>query len=417
MLNSKFFRVGLGVIALFIFVISFAPSVFTYKAIDGVVNARVQVVTSPIEGELQYHSTEYEGRVEVGDRVRKGQLIGKVTDVNMDYGYYYELQTERLALEERVRDLALKTAALIELKRDLSLRLEDYKVFTIQELGAKQDTLREIMQGDREELIYLKKRTKRVAKLAKMGVEAKLNADQAKAEMRQLVFKVEAAKKELSRLDVRIAAANKYVFMGDGHNDSAYSNQRMDQIEMEIASVRALQSETKERIEQIKFQGNKEMDRIRTRRVKDVKSPVGGIVWQLPISEGDSVVIADNLVRVIDCHKIFLDVLSDEINFDEMSRGNMVEYRLYGDKKFHKGFIDTIHGSGMIYRNDELAASIEARDSKQSRVTISISNNDLAMFQTEEKSCNVGRKVIVRFNREFNASKVKDNIDLMMKIF
>jgi len=191
----------------------------------------------------------------------------------------------------------------------------------------------------------------------------------------------------------------------------------MDQIEMEIASVRALQSETKERIGQIKFQGNKEMDRIRTRRVKEVKSPAGGVVLQLPVSEGDSVVIADNLLRVIDCHSIFLDVLSDEINFDEIRRGNLVEYRLYGDKQFHKGFIDTIHGSGMIYRNDELAASIEARDSKQSRVTIKISGDDLAMFQTEAKSCNVGRKVIVRFNREFNVNKVKDNIDLMMKIF
>lgn len=398
MLNSKVFRTALGVLALAVFILSFTPSVFTYKAIDGVINARVAKVTSPIEGEFNYYTAK-QAPVRVGDSVYKGQKIALVNDVNLNRSYYYELQTERASLEKRVKELDRKAERLNSLKKVLSGRLDHYRNYTIDDHQARKGALSDEIEAARARLSFLRKKAKDVGYLARRGVEAKLKAIEAKAEEQALIHTIEAAKKQRIASDVRIEAAKRYVFMGDGHNDSAYSNQRIDQIDMELASNKALQEEARERIVQIQIQGNKEMDRIRTRRVKTVSSPVAGIIWQLPVSQGDSVVIADTLLRVIDCQSLFLDVLSDEVKFDHLKRGDAVEYRLYGDEAYRTGFIDIVQGSGMIAKDTSLAANLTPKDDKQSRVVIRIDEADLPALQGEEKACNVGRKVIVRFNR------------------
>lgn len=131
--NTRPIRLLFGLIALFVFSVTFVPYIFSYENTDGIINARTITLTSPIEGQFSFEITN----PIIGTPISKNQLIAIVTNTRLDKGYYYGLLTDKETLQQKVVSFKNRVETLSALESDLYDRTKLYQTYTVQKLEAE----------------------------------------------------------------------------------------------------------------------------------------------------------------------------------------------------------------------------------------------------------------------------------------
>lgn len=63
--------------------------------------------------------------------------------------------------------------------------------------------------------------------------------------------------------------------------------------------------------------------------VASIRSPVGGLVWSLPVYSGDSVSRGDIIAHLADCDGLFIHATVDQRIFNELSLGDVAQFRFH----------------------------------------------------------------------------------------
>ena len=144
-------------------------------------------------------------------------------------------------------------------------------------------------------------------------------------------------------------------------------------------------------------QVDEEQTRLNKNQQYTVISPVNGIVWRVIKQPNAPLVINSEIIQLLDCDSVFLDVVVSERYYSSLIPGTTVSYRLYGDDDSKTGVIDSVQGSGIIDHDTTQSATLDVDGEKEFRINIKINQKDID--KTSNNYCQVGRRVIVKFPR------------------
>lgn len=166
---------------------------------------------------------------------------------------------------------------------------------------------------------------------------------------------------------------------------------------IQLANVEAQAKIERARVQLLERQLMIERDRNDRLSSASIRLPFRGVLWRNNVVGGSNVVVGNELTRLLDCRDLFVDILLDEVEYDEIKPGDPAEVRLLGTSEVIAGRVNSIRGSSAAVEEVTLAAMPPKSRSKSARIRVSLEPHSI---QTDyENFCHVGRTVQVRFAR------------------
>lgn len=396
--KKRTFRISVGIILLIVLIISIVPKFYLHTSTDGVISARTVTMTSPIEGVLNFPH-----RLQHGECFKKNAIIGTITNNRIDLSFLHELITEQKTLNGRIKSFNRRIKRYKELNAELKVNLEKFRRFS-------DEKLRFLIQQNETRVRHQQVEYERAKKelMANRHLESKKavnkrDLERSEADFIKTSLNIQELKQRLKELLSFRQAVKVGTFLGEGNNDSPYSKQRMDQLVIELALADSTLTEATSRIKGIEMQIKTERERIKKIQNFNIKAPSKTLAWRLPLVSGSTVVIGDELIVLLDCSSIFLDVVISESQFMNIKPGMKIKYRLMGGLSFHEGTVDVLRGSGSNLEDKNMATELKKDSQKEFRVWIEINPKDLEL--KPDNFFQVGRRVEVRMPRTWSVTR------------
>lgn len=394
MFNKRWVRLAVGVVVVAMVAFSAAPSVYLVSSADGVVNGRIVRFTSPIEGELRFSGT-----TQYGSFFKAGDVIGEVHNDRVDRRLLHELATEKRTLEARIRSLDAKLAAFAALDGRLGGDLDEYRSFTTRQLESMIEQESHRLREEQAE--YKRSQAEYEAGLAvnKQGALPARELERMEAAFAQSAMRLERSEHRIEELGIILEAAKAGIFLDEGNNEVPYARQRMDQVAIEMAHAKSIRDEAEDRLPGIEEQLAAERERVEKAETYRIVCPFDALVWRLPSAEGGMVAIGTELVVLLECKSVFLDLAVSESQFDTIQPGDEITYRLLGDDHKRRGTVISLHGSGSVQGDTEQAAILGGSGRKDFRVWVAVDPAELDLMPANFYQ--IGRRVEASIQRRF----------------
>jgi hypothetical protein len=114
-------------------------------------------------------------------------------------------------------------------------------------------------------------------------------------------------------------------------------------------------------------------------------------------------VINSELIVILDCSSVFLDIAVSESQFSNIGAGDKIQYRLIGDTGYKIGEVMALRGSGTQLGDQNLAATLNKDPRKEFRVWVKAKPSDLGLCP--DNFYQVGRRLEVKIPRKWHLLK------------
>lgn len=400
--NTRFARICVGLALLATCVIVLLPGFTGYTSLDGTVNARFALVSAPIEGVVS------DTPPKVGTALPENTDVFFIANDRISRTAEAQLDADLGAAKERLQALQAQAKDLSALKTDLVNRLKEYQQASIagiqQEIIVRQQRIATAQANKTSaEADLIRKQT-----LGATGVVAGSSVEQARAASVSATSEQTIAKAELERFQRQLEALKRGTFVGEGRNDVPYSQQRTDEVTIQLANVDAQIRTEKARIQQLNRQLLLERARNDRLSFAAVQVPFRGVIWRNNVVAGSNVVVGNELMRLLDCRELFVDILVDEVDYDRIKPGDHADVRLLGTSNVIHGRVLSVRGSAAAVEEVVLAAVPPKSQGKNARIRVVLDPSDM---QTDYANfCQVGRTVQVRFARTSSLEAVAEPV-------
>lgn len=393
--NGKFFRRLIGIVILLALVIVVGPALLKVQTSDAIVNARVVYVNSPLEGVVTdvFKPT--------GSMVARTDPIISINNPRIGEQLLQDLTVEQKTLLERVAGLSRQKSRLQTMQADLKTRLDlhnshestrlDHQIAEARAQAlAQQGTVNEL------ELTLTKNRQL----LAENFISA-VEFDRSRFALEVGQSQLQAIEAKIKTLESEQTALAAGVYLGEGRNDVPYTQQKFEDLELQIINIESQIEEAQARLAALQVQIDAEQSNLQQLRAATLAAPVTGLLWRQYFSVGSDVVVADRLAAVVDCSDLFVEAAVADKDLADLAEGSVVNYRLLGSPTWLAGEVFKIVGSGNRVRDETLAAQLQAQDG-DGRIFVKINQADFSGINANQ--CYVGRAVEVTFDRAWNPS-------------
>jgi len=393
--DSKPVRRGMSLLIGLAILLVVVPSALRQQSFNAIVNTRFVAMHSPIEGVVHHFGKE------PGDPVVATEVLADIINPRLNESFLRELQVENQSLQARIEGFERHLLRLQALRQDLQRRLALNRRFEtarqLEELNEGQADIQTQQAALTEQQALLR----RQESLRQQGFVSPQYVDSTQSAVQTNAARMAAAQARYARMEVEREALQQQVFLGNGRNDVPYTQQRLDEVTILISDLQMRMGEQKRRVAAIAQQMAVERDRLALNRQAAISSPLNGLIWKKFFANGSEVVIGAELVQVIDCKGLFLDVEVTEDSLDSMAAGTSVRYRFRGSQEWHNGQVVAKAGSGNTLQDRTLAAVLQVAKGA-ARVVVSIDPRDLEASQ--DNLCHVGRQVEVSMPRAWTTS-------------
>ncbi|MBB3289304.1 multidrug resistance efflux pump [Rhizobium sp. BK347] len=388
--NHRITRVVVGLLLLALAIVVSLPAITGYTSRDGTVNARLALVNAPIDGVISGEP------VKVGTPVKAGQNLVEISNPRVNRAVLASLEAERNTAHDRVIALKKERDDLSQLREQLSNRLAIFKQATISNLEREVEILRKRVEVSQAQDFAAQVDLDRRKDLASKGILTERMVDAARAAGAATIGEVEVSNLTVDQLQQRLNAVRQGIFVfGDGQNDVPYSQQRQDEVIVHISDLNSRIAENETRAAEVEKQLTEEGIRVSSLESETATAPFDGVVWSRSVVNGSNVVLNNELMRILDCRELFVDILVPEVDYDEIYPGLTAQVRLLGRSDVFKGTVTSVKGSSAAMETDSFAASLPISSQRNARIRVrlepSVMNADFENF------CQVGRTVQVRF--------------------
>ncbi len=329
-----------------------SPALWNITSSHAVVNARIMILHSPIEGTIEAPPPA------VGKAVEAGSVLVEIHNPLVDNSRCEELKTEAASLDERVAALKRQHAVLGSLKESLADSTRRYQEAAVRRLETQ---IAEAKSTAAAAEAFLKQR--RYKKDQMTGLLGDKGATQAEVVTARLAAeaaqnKVDQANLTVRRLSDQLEAVRQgnYIGSGDGRNDVPYSMQRMHEVDIHQQEIQAKIQEFAARANQVQKQLRIESERLERQGCCRLKAPLDGIVWRRPLAGGSTVTRQTPVLELLDASDIFVDALVGEKYFGEIHPGDKVAIKLIGSHAEVAGTVRDVLGKVALADDRTLAA-------------------------------------------------------------
>jgi len=387
--NRRSVRITVGILLLIGAVMAVLPTVTGYTSLDGTVNARISIVSAPIKGIITTDPPKTGVPILGGAElfgIRNDQ-VGRTAEVQME--------AELEAASRRLAATADQLTQLATLRNELEARRQEYQKGSIQNLILEIEirhqriaTAAALKQAADADLA-------RKQRLGTSGIVAEVMVEQARAASIAAENAGLSAQAELVRLSQHLDAMKQGIFVGEGRNDVPYSQQRIDEVTIQLAELQFRDKDLKARIAQFKTQHDDEHERNRALSYAIIRMPFEGAIWRNNVVTGSHVLEGNELLQVLDCRDLFVDIIVSEVDYDEIFPGRAAQVRLLGRADTLEGKVLSVRGSAVVVADVILAAKPPQSRGRDARIRVGLAesslNTDYGNF------CQVGRSAQVRF--------------------
>lgn len=379
--------VGLALLVLGLAVI--LPSLTGYTSLDGIVNARFVILTSPIEG------TVLNTPPSAGTETRDGQRLLSISNERINRLPLTELATESITIGDRLKAMDAQRDRLAAIRQNLRERHESYQTYFIKNADEEIEVQKERIGVIEARLDQMKNDLARKQQLKTTGNVPESVLEQAQVAEHTTQHEIDAAKEELERLQRVRDAAEQGVYLGEGRNDVPYSLQRIDEIDIALADLEFKRKEQQFRDTKIDAKLEDERERVKNSSFVSVRAGFEGVIWRNNVVEGSNVVAGTELTRILDCRQLFVDIVVDEVNYDDIYPGLDADVRLYGRAGAIPAKVMFVRGSRATTEDTTLAAQLPHGTEKYAWVRLGLAPSEIN--DDYQNFCQIGRSVVVRF--------------------
>ena len=387
--NRRFVRITVGILLLFGGLIAILPTLTGYTSLDGTVNARISIVSAPIDGTITSTPPK------IGTALQGGAELLGIRNDRVVRTAEVQLEAELEAAKERLLAFSDQRAQLTALRQQLEERRHEFQKASIQNLTTEIAIRRQRISTAAAQQQAAEADLSRKQRLGLTGTVAEVAVEQARAASITAQNEGIIAKAELERLSQQLDAVKRGIFIGEGRNDVPYSQQRIDEVTIQLAELQFRERDLKARIAQTNRQYDEEHARNRALSYAVLRMPFEGVIWRNNVVEGSHVIAGNEPLQVLDCRDLFVDILVSEVDYDEIYPGRDAQIRLLGRSDALDGKVLSVRGSAAVVEDVALAAKLPQSRGKDARIRVSLAES--ALNTDYENFCQVGRSVQVRF--------------------
>jgi multidrug resistance efflux pump len=401
--SGKWWRRGGGVLIFLTVAVVVVPAVLNQQSGQAVVNAPVLSVHSPISGTVQDFNTT------AGQLVASGARLGRVLSLRARES----LENELLSLKERQQGLQSQQTEWQLLQKAFEQRAQ---LHADHEQTRLQAQLAEVDSQARAQQAQLRQDADTLARQERLASEnfiSPLQIDAARNALQASQARLEAIQAREKMLRIEGLAVRDRVYLGQGRNDVPYSQQKLEDLRIQMAELKTRLRETQSRVQQIQSQLDQGEGGQQALQEAPIHAPVQGLLWRKFFANGSEVMAGAELGQVIHCRDAFVDVAAPESQLHAMAPGTVVQYRLLGTRDWLQGKVRATSGSGNNGVDLTLAAQ-PRRERNEGRVLVDIRPEDLA--QPEAHLCYAGRVVDVKIPRSWNPLALFSRLSVLGKI-
>ena len=354
---------------------------FAGTSADATVNARINVVRSPIDGEVSLAVRD------IGARVRAGELVADVVDDRFDTARLLDITREREDARIDLDRIESQGRLLREARAGFSRQLADYQKGRVAQIEARiaESTAAEDAAAARAR--EAEGALARAVELKGRGVQSAAVLESAQAAFDVASKDQESVRQRTNYLLTELASAQSGIFIGDSYNDAPFSSQRVREIDLKLAELEAEQAQVRARVAEYERQINAERVRVNRLTSATLDATVDGIVWDFGVDDGEYARRGQDLVRLADCRTLIVTASVTESLYDRLTIGAPVQFRLFGDDRIFDGTIIRLGGSGASALYVNLAVAPSQEHLERFDVTVSVP----ALSAQPDLDCAIGR--------------------------
>ncbi len=384
MSGAQLFRITIGLALVALVASVYVPHLFYTYSTNAVVTARLITLDAPIEGIVTLAPPI------VGTELEKGDTIAVIENVTIDKSILDNLATEQKGLTEKIEALKNEKETLLNLTAELEksnrLYSESRKQRLEYDIERAKYRLDELTDTVKQSDVNLQRKQSLFSK----GNAAKSNLDSAFFDKERSLKAAEQAKLELDRLTFELSSLQKDVNVDrDGRLDVPYQKQRMDEIKIRNSNIDTQLQEASARLENINARYAAEEDRINKLAKQSIVSQGYVVIWRSKVNQGNYTNAKEEVVQVVDCDHILLDVTLHERYFDKIKPGDKVKVKLTGSNQTILGRVNSIRGGSLRPDAETAMAGVTPiRRQREIEVFVDLDPDDIRKIKG--KFCGVG---------------------------
>lgn len=370
-----------------------APYVFSYVATSAVVNAPIVTVRSPFDGVVIRASGEIASSVGAGD------TLLQVSANRVDRTSLAELEARRTAVTGELAALTRQRGHLIGLRDRLTKRKAAHVAHATAWLDARQIEVQSRIDAARLRLADTRSDAARNRRLADRGALSRVSLEEAEYGEAIAESVLAGERASLERLAVIREALQAGVPLADGGDGLTQIIGRLDELVMRLAELERRHATLEARHAALNGQIAYLNARADLQEAFAPKASTSGIVWKASPPVNMPVLVGDELVRLLDCGRRFIEVAITERHFENIHPGDSARVRLKGASGWIEGRVEAVRGAkGRLDRPTLAAIPPDVADSQLS-VTVRLPPADATRSEIARAFCDVGRTADVRFEK------------------
>jgi multidrug resistance efflux pump len=377
----KILRLTAGIVLLFGGLFVLIGEHFAGTSGDATVNARINVVRSPIDGIVSLAIKT------IGARINQGELVADIADDRFDNARLLDLERNVEAQKIQLSRIDAQKRVLSSTREQFAAQLQDYQKGRVNQIGARIAEAKAAEDASAARLREAENALKRANDLNDRGVQTAAGLDKAKASNDVAQQDVESARQRTKYLETELKSAESGVFIGDSYNDAPFSSQRVRELDLRLAELVAERAEGEARLAQYEKQVAAERVRVNKLTSATLNSSVTGMAWDFLVDNGEYARRGQDLVKLVDCKNLIVTASVRESLYDSLQVGAPVQFRLFGDNRVFDGTITRLGGSGALNLYANLAVGPSGEHLQRYDVTISVPD---LVYETD-LSCPIGR--------------------------
>ncbi|SER48846.1 Multidrug resistance efflux pump [Tranquillimonas rosea] len=378
----RFFRLIGGLVVVLLAVWIIVGEQMAGASADAVINAEVVTLRADVAGTLDLQDRT------LGSRVSQAEELASIEDALVDNLRLNDLRLERARAEAELaaaRSMMEKTQAIMA---SLRARGETYRKERLTDLRTRLDHARNRLELLQEEGLPSAEGQQLVD-----GLDD--GQDRLPFEPITRELALDHARERVAVLEIALRAAEAGVFLGDGYNDAPNAEQRVVELQSDLASFEAEAARAEAALEAVEERLAREQVRVNALRGGQITSPVEGSYWEVLQADGVVVQRGDPILRLVDCGSTMVTLSVTESIYNTLSPGQSAEFRLLGASLTFDATVARLAGSGAgtIYRN--LAIAPSQRHLERYDVLLQVPE----LRSDDELGCAIGRTGRAFFDR------------------
>ena len=372
------------------------PRATSYVSTSAVVNAPLITVRSPFDGRIAQASPEVAHVVSIHD------ALVRIDGDRTDRSHLTGLLAEEASLLREQRSLDGERDALREIAASLRELDRQHRAHRLRLLNARLTGFEAEHRGALAEVREVRDRMARTRSLAAKG-----NAPHAMLERETAEFAIKRAeadrlKAQTEALRVSFSALNRGIVVEEVGGDVSYAHQRLDEIAIRLADLATETSRTEARRDALAVQIVQARADLDANKTFLPEAATTAVVWRASAAVGNEVMAGDEIVKLVDCGRRFIEVAISERHFETIAPGTRAQVRLRGSAERFEARVEAVKGAGAKSDHAELSSEQPFVPEGQLRVFVGLEPADLAGAGAEGTAaafCDVGRTAEVRFTR------------------